>query len=103
MPITFPNLREMNAMVSPEILAQQGFRRPKRVVVSSGEDADGAKAIRVWVIYPDSVPEAELSMKLMKPLRDWIFNTLWAAVDCEQWIYVFVRQESFVPDYLQQP
>jgi hypothetical protein len=94
MPVVNLTLKELNDLVSPEALAQQGFRKPKRVEVSDYTSWDGDDAFKVLIIFANAVAEKDLRRSKTQPLVEWVFAQLWAAGQEERFPYISIIREA---------
>lgn len=100
MPKIVPSVHDLNRLVTPDVLAGRGFRKPTKVVVREGSDSTGHDAYYVWVIYPDNIPQKDLALRQTAPLQDWIEAELSKAVGDDAYTYVMIKQASHAPSYI---
>jgi hypothetical protein len=97
---TMPSAEELSRLVTPDILAAQGFKKPKKVVVTEGTDSTGDEAYYVWIVYPDSTPQKELSLRNTSPLQNWIREQISGVAGEDRYVYVMIKQVSHAPSYI---
>ena len=97
---TMPSAEELSRLVTPDVLAAQGFKKPKKVVVTEGTDSTGDEAYYVWIVYPDSTPDHDLALKKIMPMEDWVKDQISQAVDFGRYPYVMVKRSSNAPRHL---
>src|ERR1700677_1096122 len=91
---TILNTKDLEALIQPEKLADQGFLRPERVSVIAGTDHTGEEAFHVFLVYPDDTPDAVLAWNKVKPMVRWVWNEIRQASGEERWPYVRVTRNA---------
>ena len=91
---TLNNLQER---ISPDQLANQGFPRPKRVLLTKGHDSDGDEAFYVFLVFPNKTPEKALAWKRIEPMVSWVRDFIWTETGARLWPYVKVKRQKDLP------
>ncbi len=88
------DLNELQQMISKEKFVEKGFPAPVRTSILVGSDHSGEEAYYIYVVYPDHTTDEDLDYKKIKPILNWIHETIWGASGAERWPYIRIRRES---------
>lgn len=87
------DLNALEKRLSPDALAERGFPRPKRVQVSFGEDHMGDAAYFVYLIFPNSTSDSDISWKNISPMITWVRDFVRGEDGYRHRPYVQVKRE----------
>ena len=86
--------RFLAGLIQPNTLKARGFPKPSRVSVIFGTDHTGEEAYHVYLVFPDSTPDAMLAWSNVKAMVRWVRNRIWKEDGERRWPYVRVKRES---------
>lgn len=84
---------DLETRIQPDRLAEQGLPKPRRVAVVAAPDHTGDDAYFIYLVFPNRTPDKELSWNRIKPLVDWVRQTIWKADGERHFPYVRVKRE----------
>ena len=92
MPTAITDTAELEKLIQPEKLAEQGLPKPKRVAIAAARDHTGDDAYYVYLIFPNSTPDSAFAWRRIKPLVNWVHDTIWKANGERHWPYITVKR-----------
>ncbi len=88
------NPKNLEAEISPELLASHGFPKPKKVAVTFAEDHTGSPSYFVYLIFPNATPDSTISWNKIQPMISWVRNVIRREDGERHWPYVQVKREK---------
>ncbi len=67
---------------------------PQKVLVQNALDSDGEPVLRVYLVYPNSVPEETLRWKKIRPLLEWVRTAVENEDPEGRYVFVKARREK---------
>ncbi len=87
-------LDSLRERIQPDVLAKQGFPRPKDVRLSRSTDSTGEDAFYVYLVFPDKTAEEALAWEKVEPMVSWVRNLIWTETGARLWPYVKVKRQK---------
>ncbi len=90
-----PAIAELEKLIQPAKIAEQGLLTPTRVIMDDEEVFPGEPGYKITLVYPDDIPEETwFDHQKTEPVRRWVYKTIWRADGEERFPAVHFLRES---------
>jgi hypothetical protein len=86
--------KDLEVLISPEVLRGHGFPKPKKVAITFAEDHTGKPSYFVYLVFPNATSDSAISWHKIQPMIAWVRDVIQRKDGERHWPYVQVKREK---------